>query len=457
MRPLPEISPIFDLLVPSKLNGGLLILLLHEKIKNEEIDEEFTRQNIQDALDEIAQQELISRPQTERILKNLLYYFIRRPVDKAGKYYLSEYAKSFIRLIEHRLDNPLKELPLKKNFENHFSLQASDVNDINDFDGWHKQNFNGAARMVLSEYMESLQDELDNLIQQLNTILHSDELTALEMAKKFATIFTELGESIEEIREVLNSKEKVSDELRKIVDKFYMRVDKADHSQNQEENSTLDKIISDWKKAEKIHEDVNLFFLNVDKHLRRISTQIIFSSKKLNELQEIFRAQSLFKLNLKKMLEFILRESVPNRDTLKLPDQLPRKIIPYERIRFVSVPFYDFRVYEENKPLEAYQDTHYEYQERQKIERVMYRQEQNSKWVDIILKDLDAKGSIVWSEYFFKILDQEQDEEIPIQVGFDLIQYAQKNANYYLEIDQTPQTHPNHHGYILWNLKITAR
>ena len=48
-----DIYEKYDLLLPSKFEGGYLIIALHDKIQNEEIAEQFTITDIRNILEEI--------------------------------------------------------------------------------------------------------------------------------------------------------------------------------------------------------------------------------------------------------------------------------------------------------------------------------------------------------------------------------------------------------------------
>ena len=80
-----ELYEKYDLLIPQKFDGGYLIIALYEKIKREEIAEQFTIFDIKDTLEEISRKHNQQPPQSERILKLLLNYYIRNNIAEPGK------------------------------------------------------------------------------------------------------------------------------------------------------------------------------------------------------------------------------------------------------------------------------------------------------------------------------------------------------------------------------------
>ena len=85
---------------------------------------------IEETLTEISHRfELPSVRQWHHIKDNLLHYFIRNHVDEPGKYYLTDYAQGVLDMMRNKLENPYKNQPLKKSFEE-FQMYAMDVDDV---------------------------------------------------------------------------------------------------------------------------------------------------------------------------------------------------------------------------------------------------------------------------------------------------------------------------------------
>ncbi len=98
----------------SKCVGGYLIIALHKKIKEKELGEYFSTEDIKLLRDEIVAYHNGSAPHSERIVRNLLHYFLRNVPDQYGKFYLTDYAKQLAELLEYKLNNPYKTFPLKE-------------------------------------------------------------------------------------------------------------------------------------------------------------------------------------------------------------------------------------------------------------------------------------------------------------------------------------------------------
>ncbi|HEX8563514.1 MAG TPA: hypothetical protein VF676_11095 [Flavobacterium sp.] len=93
----------YDLLLPSKFDGGYLIIAIYEKIKAREIEEYFTVKEINEILKDISIRfEQDSIRQWGNIKDNLFHYFFRNHPDEPWKYYLTDYAKNVVDLMVNK-------------------------------------------------------------------------------------------------------------------------------------------------------------------------------------------------------------------------------------------------------------------------------------------------------------------------------------------------------------------
>jgi len=448
-----EISKDYEYLVPNKIEG-LVIFRLWQKIKSNEINEEFSYNDIKNVIIEVAPIINDTTPQVEKLLKDLLHYFIKKPPETVAKYYLSDYAERFIQLIETKVDSPYRNFPLKRNFEKYFSVIPEDIEDFNELNRWFKQGFHDTSKRVILDHIESLQDEVESSIKKLNEILYSEDLKAIEMVKMFVNEFKGFGDKAEQIREVLFLKNETLKNLKRTSDYFYEKIKDVKHYQTAEEKAQYLELENWWKSASKIKEEVTAFFESIDKKLARIHDQIVFASSKLKELEENFQYQSLFKINLKKMLQLVLETSVfDGKEDIKLAENFPIKSYPYEKIQFLFAPKYDFSIESETFGIVPKIDEEYEQSERNRIEAELLLQEKIASWIDKCNLRIEKDKTLNYSEVFYEILDIEKNIEIPLQVGFSLFEELSKNKDLYIKIDKDI-SNPIRNDIYIWNMKI---
>ncbi len=448
-----ELFTDYDFLIPNKIEG-YVIIRLWQKIKSNEIQEEFSYYDIRNVIDETVSFTNGSTPQTEKILKDLLHYFIKKPPETVSKYYLSDYAERFIQLLETKIDSPYRNFPLKKNFEKYFSVEFEEIEDFEELNRWFRQGFHDTSKRVILDHIESLQDEIESSIKKLNKILYSDELQAIEMVKLFVDEFKNFGLKAEQIREALFLKNETLRSLKNASDFFYSKIEETKHFQTIEEEKRYDELEYKWKTANQIKEEVTAFFENLDKKLLRITNQIVFASSKLKELEENFQYQSLFKINLKKLLQLVLETSgFDKKEGILLHKDFPIKGIPYEKVQLFFSPKYEFNIETESLGIIPETNIDYEQAERAKIESDLRVQEKIASWVDICFSRIQKEKEFNYSSVFYEILDNEQNIEIPLQVGFSLFQQLSNNKDFDVIIDKTI-ANPNRNDILTWNMKI---
>lgn len=451
-----ELFSDYDVLIPNKIEG-YVIIRLWQKIKSGDIQEEFSYNDIKNVINEITSLTDGVTPQIEKILKDLLHYFIKKPPETVSTYYLSDYAERFIQLLETKIDSPYRNFPLKKNFEKYFSIGFEEIEDFEELNRWFKQGFHDTSKRVILDHIESLQDEVENSIKKLNNILYSDELQAIEMVRLFVNEFKNFGLKAEQIREALFLKNETLKNLKKATDYFYSKIEETKHFQTIDEEKEYQELEYKWRTANQIKREVTLFFDNVDKKLSRINDQIVFASSKLKELEENFQYQSLFKINLKKLLQLVLQtSSYDKKDGIVLHPEFPVRSLPYQRIKFFFVPRYDFNIKLESMGIVPESNTDYELAERIKIEKELQIQEKIALWIDACNSRLEKEKQLDYSAVFYEILDKEQNIEIPLQVGFALFQQHTHDNDFDVIIDKII-ANPERNDILTWNMKIQCR
>lgn len=443
-------------LVPSEVEG-LVIAWLYEKIQLEEIDRQFTYSDIQEAIRQTTiSLNLESQPRTENIVTSLLHYFIESHNDTYERYALTEYAQKFLRLVEGKLNSPHKHFPLRKSFERYANFKAEDIKNIEDFESWFRQGFDDTTRQTILDHLEALQDSVRSALNELNQILFfENEQGALQMAHKFTATFNIFGEKADEIRDTLTLDFSLKQEIHNVVSTFYTQLESSYSATNNEAKiSEYFNHKNAYHRAEGIQRKVNDFFKVVNEKLDRIGNQIVFASSKLNELQEHFKYQSRFKVNLRKMLSLLLEEGSYSKEELILPGAFPLKSMPCENIKFISVSRYSSFSKPSNTITDLFQDNRYRQQEKIKMEKVLSNQERVVEWVKHYQTVLQNKMFLDFNEHFYEIIEEEGNPSVALQVGFELFQFANREEQYFIDISKPLAAQLEKQKIVIWNMKI---
>jgi hypothetical protein len=430
-----QIAELYYQLIPP-LEEGLLVFRLHEKIKNGEIDTNFSIQDIQRAIEEANQYNPgnESVPNRERLLKNLLSYFIERPAEQKSRYTLTEYARKFVLLLEHKINNPFRKFPLRESFRRYADFTAQEIQQINQLESWFNQGFQATTRENIVDHLEELKADVQSSVQRLNKLLYSGEVSVQSMVADFSAIFTDLGEKADEIRDTLRLGNSLQFEIELVVSKFYNRTQEFKHPSTEEEFVHFNDLHFAYTRATEIKQEVLSFFEIVDGKLGQLRERIQYASNKLNELQELFRYQSHFKLNLKRLLEYALTVVNSEKGQLVFPPWFPLKGIPEERFKLTVMPELEREFTTRNMVVENPEDQAYHRQELIRVEADLIRQQRTAILIEQYKKRLEQEGNLDFTNEFYRIIDTEHDEEVALQVGYDLIQYTHDNPHFLVNI-----------------------
>lgn len=445
---------MYDHLVPTK-EEGMVIYVLDSRIKEGKISKYFTYRDIEKCITENAKIEIGSIPQTEKIVRTLLYFYIERPPNEEGKFALTNYAKKFIDLIHKKLHSPLKHFPLKKTFQKYSEFKSQEIEDIKDFELWYNLQFHNNSKQTIIDHLEALKDVVNSSISQLNDLLKKESEDLLSITREFTIIFDEIGQKSEEIKYTLRLGNALNIEIEGVVDFFYKKIDEFKHPENDLEREKFERLNDDYKKALHIKTEVVDFFSEVDYRLKQLMQKSLYANSQLTNLQNSFRNQSRIRLNLKKLLKFTLEQaSYSNKHIITLPISFPIKSIPVERFKFIEVPYYHTYGTHKNEIAPAHYDNEYARTERAKVEKDLFRQESAAKLLKEYKAMLEQEKELNFTEHFYKILEHEKDSEIALSVAFDLFQFANSNPRYQIEITRDlPDAFPEE-KILVWNMKI---
>ena len=423
----------YGYLIPRKEYAGI-ITLLYKKTQSKDVNEVFTYDEIELCAYQLNKDKGI---QIEKALQFLLTYFLRKH-SKPNSYFLTQYAKNFVALNSDKVDTPYRNLPLKKNFEKYFQLNIDDIKGIDDLKGWFELGFNKISKNIVSEHIETLQDELDNATVDLNKILHKESIEALELVKQFSEIFKTFGARSREIREVLNLKNSVHANLRILNKEYYEKLDSFTPRQRENQQKEYHKVKEDWELLERIIIDVKDFFNQVDIRLDYISNQIIYASEKLDQLNETFDNQSLLKVNLKKMMRLAL-ENAEKVDDQYILANFPLKKVSFELVSILAPQVYDFELDKTNTLIIVERDMEYEKTQLYNFKGELDNQERTSIWIDNLNQKLNSGADLELSKEFQAILTQEENIEIPMQVSYEILNRVSSSKDYKLNIQKVLQ------------------
>ena len=429
-----DIYEKYDLLLPSKFEGGYLIIALHDKIQNEEIAEQFTITDIRNILEEITRNYGEQQtPQSERILKILLHFYIRNSAKDPGKYYLTERARKLVDFLKNILENPYKNFPLKESFEKSFTIVPDEIQSISDLERKFGRLFIEGPKKIINDHLEGLEDELVEGYAELNKILDSDEESATTMVNQFAFVFRKFGERAEDITNSVASKDKFLKSFHSIVEQFYERLENFKHAESEDE---FEQLKNDYNKASEIYQDIEAFFKTVDDKIINIQKRIHSASEKLSELHEQFTARAQLRLQIKRMLKVVLDNALYSNKGIILNDNFPLKKMVNERGVFVYPGHHDFNISKPNIVIRIPKDEQYIQDEYLQITKENDRQEIINQWIQKAKLIIEEHRSINLKEFMEEIMNSEADQNLAYQIAGEIEQEISANENMHINAEK---------------------
>ena len=424
----------YDLLLPSKFDGGYLVITLYEKIKNREIEEYFTQKEINEILLDIKSEfDLESIRPWNNIKDNLFHYFLRSHPDEPWKYYLTDYAKNVVDLMVSKLENPYKNHPLKKSVQDSFTIRHDEINTIEELERKFGRIFIQGSKKIITDHLEALEDELREAYKELNNILRKeDEQSATSLVREFTVVFRKFGERAEDITEAIISKDQFLSNLLNVVDHFYRKME----DDGKFDRDNVQKSKNDWEKAQEIYTDIREFFNSVDRKVHIIRRQINHASEKLTELQEQFSARAFFRLQIKKLHRTVLESSQYTSEGISFSNNFPLKQLVYEPVRILYPRYYEFEPPKPNIIVSVEIDETYERDEKQKIAKEINRQQIINQWVDKAKNILESKGQLSVDELMNSIVSEEKDLSIAYQVASRMTAFTSESNDVFIDVEQ---------------------
>lgn len=450
-----QIAESYHQLIPS-IEEGLLIISLYDKIKTGEIDLNFSNKDIQRTIEETAQYlpPNTNIPNKERLLKNLLTYFIERPVEQKNLYTLTEYARKFVLLLQHKLDSPYRQFPLRESFKRYTNFSAADIKQINQFESWFNQGFQATTRENVFDHLEELKNQVTEAISRLNKLLYTTDIDPIAVVSEFSVVFSDLAEKADEIRDTLRLGNNLQYEIDLVVSYFYEKTQEYGTPITEAEKAEFNELHYAFSRASDIKEEILSFFNIIDNKLGQLRERIQYASTKLNELQDYLRYQSQFRHNLRRLFEYIMEHSEVQKSELSFPENFSKKYIVQEKFRLSIMPDLDNNPSQSNLVIQIPEDKEYHRSEMLLIEAELTRQQRTAVLVDELKNTLENNEVMDLNKEFYEILEHENDEETAIQVVYEIVQYAHDTKQFQLLIDRKVNKQYYNKPIITWTTNI---
>ncbi|MBI3502981.1 MAG: hypothetical protein HY063_14415 [Bacteroidetes bacterium] len=433
----------FDYLIPRDVETIFLLLNLQAKIENKEIDEIFSQKDFEDAVDEVTAMLKRERGiQKENISKRLSQHFYTTlKLGEEYRYELTVFAKDFTKLLLNEVSPNYENLELVHTFRRTLPVQEDDVTNIDNFNYWYAHHYNASKKFIMA-HTDNLQRFVDKKVSELRVLLKPNVENPKEMISQFLIIFEQLGKQIEGITQALNFKQDV--------------IDKIKNAELTFKNSR-----EEWEQYDRIYNEVISFFENIDSRVLSINDKIQQARTRLKSLYDNLRYKQQYKLRIEKFLLLLLKgsklvETPDGKQKVVLPSSIHKKEIPYHRDKFWFVPMVDFAEYHKMESPFYQEDEEYKRLTEQEKMKQLARQENTIKWLENLRGEIELGRQVIFEQWMNKIIDKEQNLEVPIDVCFGLIDEYKNREDVQIEIEKK-LIMPLSSNVAIWKFKITPQ
>jgi len=428
-----EAKEQYEKLIPEK-NDGLILLSLYAKYK----DKNFTEENILSTITKVFKDQGNPELRTEYNRNNTIILrfqesFLWRNSSKKT-YQFKKYGLELCQNIEKRLIKKYNPPKIKRFFaELHKSLTAN-IDEGNDFEEWIVDHFDIRLPELTSQ-IEILDQQVNESVKEFKTGMNSNNKDVLNSLKGI------------EIR--LDIIKKQASELRNA---FQISYDIDDILIGLLENNEEQDNISNIHRVQNFHENSRSQLEQVSKRIDKIKPRIrefIYDFNKKN-----------FDRKTNNFIDFLLKESVVVKDgsskRIKFPANLFGLTIKSatHNPKFNIIPL---REISHKLPVPVTTRTVDVTMRKELLEKTLkwkHDKDRIAYWTKLAFQELEAKGILEFTPYFFKILKEDR-LTIAVKTAHNIIRKNTTYRNKYLvEIKKEPVCDTKNKSISLWQMNL---
>lgn len=440
---LQSLSQSYLEILPPNKETLLLIVWLYKKVENGYISEEFEEKEFEDTFEEVKAFLQIEKDKNIELISQKIsnHFYQTERVGNKYRIHLTMFAKELCKLLINEIQPELVKLELYHTFQRTLPLKEEDLTNIETLKYWHEMHFQ-PARNEIYRHIEQLYNDVSEKISELTMLLKIKSENPKEQIESYESIFEVLAQRVQGIISALYYKDETLKKVKSSKDEFSISQDV-------------------FEKYNYIQEDVESFFNSIDRRVSSISDKIQLVSKRLRNLLETLKHKQQFKINIEKFLLLLLQSS-KRKTTRKsnksdfeiiLHNKLKNKKLPFIPTRFISIPKLDFQVRYKIEPQTTEYDKQHEQTERNKGLALLEIQESTAKWLDEINLHLHSNEILEYDKWFDKIIEKENNLEVPINVCFGLIEEHNESDDKQIIIKKE-RINKNKHNLSLWKMQI---
>lgn len=436
----------YNLLVPRQ-EDGLIMLALYQKIRSGQIPRAFPERLVVDTIKLVFAELGITSGRGEETQKydetlhRLLRHFLDKNIEEKT-YQLSTYAENFCDLLEKEVHTAINPSQIQKTFNDLVLLLGHKLETIEDFRHWyHTQFFKN--KNDISSQLRALQTQIEETIDQLNDLVKNEYDNFREMLIGCEALLDKIKEQADKLSSAFSSK----DDIKQLLD---------------------DATLGDQFEYREMKREVRSFFKDIEGRLINVSHTIDRIKPKINKLYNDFEKRD-FDRKIESFLLYLFKNSTSKfYRTKKLKDRRVHEVDVFLPKGIAEKEVYSDRsrltVAEYLQLLDppAVQAANLIWDEedlaRQADARRQYlaREKRVEEWFTIISTDLEKKKKVEFGDYFFKMLNAENDLEAAVKEATLVLKEFSGKKGYEVTVKEEFALDPKQPNVGLWKMQIKS-
>tara|TARA_R110002049_G_scaffold187779_1_gene356052 strand:+ start:6125 stop:7444 length:1320 start_codon:yes stop_codon:yes gene_type:complete len=431
-----EAKDQYEKLIPEK-NDGLILLSLYAKYK----DKDFTEENIISTITKIFKDQGNESSRTEYNRNNAIILrfqesFLWRNASKKT-YQFKKYGLELCQNIEKRLVEKYNPAKIKRFFaELHKSL-TENIEKNRDFNEWIEDHFELRLPELTSQ-IEILDQQVNESVKDFKTGINSEDQGILDVLKGIEIRLEVIKEQASELRNAFQISYDIDDLLIGLLE------------ENKGQNN-----ISNINRVQNFHDNSRSQLEQVSKRIEKIKPRIrefIYDFNKKN-----------FDRKTNKFINYLLQKSEVVKEgsskRIQLPDNLSGLITKSatHNPKFNIIPIREISL---KLPIEVTKRTVNVHKRKELLEKTLKWKRDKERiryWTNLAFKELEAQGSLDFTPFFFKVLEEDQ-LTIAVKTAHNIIR---KNTTYKnkfnVDIKKEPVRDITKKGISLWQMTIQKK
>lgn len=434
----------YDLLVPRQ-EDGLIVLAIFQKVRAGTIERTFPERVIVDTIKQVFVELGMASARGEETQKydETLHRLLRHFLDKnleEKTYQLSSYAENFCDMLEREVHTAINPSQIQKTFNDLVLLLGLKLETMEDFRHWYHTQF-FKHKSDIGSQLRGLQAQIEDTIDQLNELVKNEQDNFREMLIGCEALLDRIKEQADKLSSAFSSK----DDIKQLLD---------------------DATLAEEFEFREMKREVRIYFKDIEARLINVSHTIDRIKPKINKLYNDFEKRD-FDRKIESFLLYMLKNSTSKfgrskklvgRTVHEVEVFLPKGMQPKEyysdRSRLTGM---DYMQLLEPPPIQV---TDHSWDEADLKRQAELRRAQIARdklvaqWCDQIIADGEKKKKINFSDYYYKVLQKENDYEAAVKIATETLREFSKKEGFEVTVSEEMMLDPKQPYTGIWKMQI---